>query len=90
MCCTAELSSTFLESNNWNTKVEMPQIPNGGPCVGPFRRNGSQHLIHAVPFVNETKEQQYLIANFLLAVNFLQRQQKEIGKGGNCQSHICT
>lgn len=37
LCCTAELSSTFLESNHWNTKVEMPQIPNGEPCLGPFR-----------------------------------------------------
>lgn len=41
--------------------------------------------------VNKTKYRAAILHySFLYAVDLFQRQQKEMGKEGNCQSHICT
>lgn len=44
----------------------------------------------AAALVNKKKIAAILHCSFLLAVDLFQRQQKEMGKEGNCQSHICT
>ena len=69
----------------------MPQFHKGRPVWAHSDETAVNICPDAAALVNKTKWRAAIVhRSFLLAVDLFQRQQKEMGKEGNCQSHICT